>query len=136
MFIRLTEQTKVLLAMNAMKGRPVQYPPAETENRINFLIPGNITGRREVTGGRKWAEFILLGCHSRVKLTDNNRKRSDRHGGPLPSSSAINDGVDLFRILYLKMMRNKDKHIKEILVYILYKLIRGCKLDEIDKSLG
>lgn len=73
-----------------------------------------------MTGSRKWAEFILLGCHSRVKLTDNNRKRSDRHGGPLPSSSAINDvSVDLFRILYLKTLRYKDKHMKEILVSTL-----------------
>lgn len=58
----------------------------------------------------------LLGCHSRVKLTDNNRKRSDGHGGPLPS--AINDSVALLWILYLKMMPYKDKHIKEILVSI------------------
>lgn len=119
MFIRWTEQTKVLLgACDAMNGRPVLFSSAETENHINLRIHGNITGRREVTGSRKWAEFILLGCHSRVKPTDNNRKRSDRHGGPLPSSSAINQG-DLFQILYLKTTRHKDKRIKEILVSIL-----------------
>lgn len=83
---------------NPVKGRVVQYPTVETEHHINLLILGNITGRREVTGSRKWAEFILLGCHSRAKLTDNNRKRSDGHGAPLPSSSAINGSVDLLRI--------------------------------------